>query len=53
MRLQKHLSRKAGNKTYYKHVIVIPSKLVEALNWKDEQELKGSVKNKKLVIEED
>lgn len=53
MRLQKHLSRKVGNKIYYKHVIVVPSKLVEELKWKDEQELKGKVQNKKLVIEED
>jgi len=53
MKLQKHLSRKVGNKIYYKHVIVIPSNLVEELSWKDEQELKGKVLNKKLIIEED
>lgn len=51
MRLQKHTSRKVGNKTYYKHVIVIPSKLIEELGWKDEEEIKGNVKNKKLIIE--
>jgi len=52
MKLQKHLSRKVGDTTYYKHVIVIPSKLIEELGWKDEQEIKGKVSKKKLVIEE-
>jgi antitoxin component of MazEF toxin-antitoxin module len=51
MRLQKHLSRKYGNTTYYKYVIVVPSNLIEKLEWKDEQEIKGTIKNKKLVIE--
>ena len=52
MKLQKHLSRKVGDKTYYKHVIVIPQDLIDKLGWKDEQEIKGNVRNKKLIIEE-
>ena len=51
MKLQKHLSRKVGDKTYYKHVIVIPSDLIGKLGWKDEEEIKGNVKNNKLIIE--
>ena len=50
MRLQKHLSRKYGEKTYFKHVIVIPSDLIEKLDWKDEQEIKGSIKSGNAII---
>ena len=52
MKLQKHKSRVVGDKTYYKYVIVIPQDLIDKLSWRDEQEIKGNVRNKKLVIEE-
>lgn len=51
MKLQKQLSRKVGKTEYPKYVAVIPPKIVEELGWKDGQELKAQVKEKKLVIE--
>lgn len=51
MKLQKHLSRKVDDKTYYKYVIVVPSNLIEQLNWKDETEIKGTIQKGKLIIE--
>lgn len=53
MRLQKQLSRKVGDKEYAKYVIVIKSKYVEKLGWKDGEELEAEVKKGKLIIERD
>jgi bifunctional DNA-binding transcriptional regulator/antitoxin component of YhaV-PrlF toxin-antitoxin module len=50
MRLQKHLSRKVGNKEYTKYQVVIPSEHIEELGWEEGQELEPEVKGKKLVI---
>ena len=50
MRLQKQLSRKVGNKEYAKYVIVVPPKIIEALEWKDGENLEAEAKENKLVI---
>jgi bifunctional DNA-binding transcriptional regulator/antitoxin component of YhaV-PrlF toxin-antitoxin module len=51
MKLQSQISRKYGDTEYKKYWIVIPNKLLEKLGWKTGQELKGEVKEGKLVIE--
>jgi len=53
MKLQSQVSRKVGDKEYKKFWIVIPQKILQKLNWKSGQELKGEVKGDKLVIEGD
>lgn len=50
MRLQKHSTRKVGNKEYGKYVVVIPPEHIEELEWEEGQELASEVKGKKLVI---
>jgi antitoxin component of MazEF toxin-antitoxin module len=50
MRLQKQLSRKVGNKEYAKYVIVVPPKTIEALEWKDGENLEAEAKENKLII---
>ncbi len=53
MHLQKQLSRKVGDKEYAKYVIVIKSKYIEELGWKEGEELEAEVKKDKLIIEKD
>ncbi len=53
MYLQKQLSKRIGDKDYSKYVIVIPSKLIEKLGWKGNEELEAEIKDKKLIIEKD
>jgi bifunctional DNA-binding transcriptional regulator/antitoxin component of YhaV-PrlF toxin-antitoxin module len=50
MKLQKQLSRKVKNKEYVKWVIVLPSKLVKKLKWKEGQEIEVEIKKKKLIL---
>jgi len=50
MKLQSQVSRKVGNTEYKKSWIVIPNKFLELLKWKSGQELKGKVKDGKLII---
>jgi antitoxin component of MazEF toxin-antitoxin module len=50
MRLQKHVTRKVGNKEYAKYVVVIPPEHIEKLDWEEGQELEPEVKGKNLVI---
>ncbi len=50
MRLQKHITRKVGNKEYAKYVVVIPPEHIDQLEWEEGQELEPEVKGKKLVI---
>lgn len=50
MKLQKQNTRKVGNKEYSKYVIVLPSKAVKELEWKEGEELKAEVREKELVI---
>lgn len=53
MRLQRQLSRKVGNTTYDKYVIVIKPKIINKLGWKAGQELDAEVKGEKLIIEKE
>jgi bifunctional DNA-binding transcriptional regulator/antitoxin component of YhaV-PrlF toxin-antitoxin module len=50
MKLQKQLSRKVKGKEYIKWVVVLPSKLVKNLGWKEGQEIEAEIKNKKLML---
>jgi antitoxin component of MazEF toxin-antitoxin module len=50
MRLQKHFSRKVGDKEYAKYVVVIPPEHIDELQWKEGQELEPQVQGKKLII---
>jgi len=47
MILQKQKAREYKGKPIYKYVIVIPPKDVEALGWKEGQEINGTVIEKK------
>jgi len=53
MKLQKQLSKKRGEKKYYRYVINIPSKIVKKLGFKAGDELKAHIKCGKLVMEKD
>ncbi len=53
MYLQKQLSKRIGDKEYSKYVIVVPSKLIEKLGWKGNEELEAEIKKGKLIIEKD
>jgi len=50
MKLQSQISRKYKKKEYKKFWIVIPKKLLEEIRWDAGQELKGEVKNNKLIL---
>lgn len=50
MKLQKHISRKIGNKEYLKYVIVIPKEDIDKLGWKDKQELQLTIKGPNAII---
>lgn len=44
MKLQKHSSKKKGEKDYPKYVVVIPRKIVEDADFKEGDELKAEAK---------
>lgn len=48
--VQKQISRKLLNKEYSKYVIVIPSKIVEVVDWKDKDKLQVIIENKKVTL---
>jgi hypothetical protein len=50
MKLQKQLTRKIGNQEYSKYVLVISSKDIEKLGWKQGQELELVVEGKEARI---
>ena len=50
MKLQKQLSRKVANKEYIKWVIVIPSEIIDKLQWADGDHLTPSVEGRILSI---
>ena len=50
MKLQKQLSRKVGNITYPKYLVVIPPKVVKEAGWKEGTELSVDVKEKKIIL---
>lgn len=52
MKLQKHLTDKKGEKSYYKYVIVVPPEVIEEAGFKEGYSLeaeskKGEIKLKK------
>lgn len=51
MILQEQVSRKVGNTSYSKFVLVVKSEIVKKLGWKAGQELKAEVKDHNLVVE--
>ena len=46
MKLQKQLSKKAGDKTYYKYVVVLNEKDVKEAGFKEGDELEAEVEKK-------
>ena len=50
MQLQKQVSKRRGDRTYYKYVLVIPNKIVRAMKIKEGDEFKPSIKKKKLIL---
>ncbi|MBI4177153.1 MAG: hypothetical protein HY516_02200 [Candidatus Aenigmarchaeota archaeon] len=50
MKLQKQLSRKAGNVVYPKWVIVISPKDIDKLGWKEGVELESETTQNKLLL---
>ena len=50
MKLQKQVSDKRGNKTYYKYVVVIPNDIVEKANLKEGNELKAEASKNKIEL---
>ncbi len=53
MRLILQKSRDYNGKAYYKSLIVVPSKIIKALDWKGGEELEAEIKDKRLVIRRD
>lgn len=50
MKLQKQTTRKIGDKEYSKYSIVIPSKIINQLQWAEGDQLIPSVEGKVLRI---
>jgi len=50
MKLQKHVTRKHGNKKFYKYVVVLPTKTIKELGWNESQELVCNVTAKSLLL---
>jgi hypothetical protein len=51
LKLQKQISRQVGESEYSKWILVIPPSDIEILGWKEGQELRSKVREKKLIIE--
>ena len=52
-KIVRKLNRKVGNETYYKYLAPISTKQMDELGWNEETQIKTSIKNKKLIIEEE
>ena len=50
MKIQKQLSKKRGNKIYYKYVLVIPSEKIKEAELKEGDELEIKSEKHKLTI---
>ena len=50
-KLQRQLAYKYKDKQHFKHVIVVPEEAVHELGWKGGQELELSIKNGRLIID--
>ena len=51
MKLTSNKTREYGDKSYYKHWVVIPQKLIDELQWEKGDDLKADVKNGRLIIQ--
>jgi len=50
LKLQKHVSKKEGNKEFFKYVIVLPNKTVTKLGWQRGEELVFNITSKRLLL---
>lgn len=50
MQIQKHLSKKVGDKVYYKYVLVIPNEIMQSSNLDEGKKLKVEVKKGEIKI---
>ena len=50
MKLQKQLSKKRGDKTYHKYVIVIPEKKILEAGFKEGDKLEAEVKKGEIKL---
>ena len=50
MKLQKQLSKKYGNKKYYRYSIVLPSELVKKAELKEGDELEGEASKHNISL---
>lgn len=50
MKLQSQISRKYGNSEYKKFWVVIPSKIIQSIDWKSGQELEVEIKDKGIIL---
>lgn len=53
MRIISQKSREYGEKSYFKHLIVLPSKILEKLGWKAGDKLIATTKRDKLVVKKE
>jgi hypothetical protein len=51
VRLKRTLNRRVGGKEYYKWLVAdVPSDTIEALGWKEGQELEGTIDEGRLLL---
>ena len=50
MKLQKHLSKKRGDKIYHKYVVVIPNEIIKKANLKEGDELEATAKKDEIKL---
>lgn len=50
MKIQKHLSKKRGNKIYHKYVIVIPEETLNESGFKEGDELHAEAKKGEIKL---
>ena len=51
VKISKTTNRKVGKKEYFKHIVTVPNKFLQELNWSDKTELNMKVSGNKIVIE--
>lgn len=50
MKLQRIVSRKIGDKTYYKWQVTVPPEAIETLGWTEGDELEPETKGNRLLV---
>ena len=50
MKLQSNVSREVNGKRYFKHTVVIPSKIISKLGWKKGDSIEVKAGNKYVVL---